>query len=62
MIYGATGSLELSGVFQAISSGHIRHQVLVLGVVFVVCGIAFKLAQPLFTCGCQTFTKVRLQR
>jgi NADH-quinone oxidoreductase subunit N len=43
MIYGATGSLELSGVFQAISSGHIRHQVLVLGLVFVVCGIAFKL-------------------
>ena len=48
MIYGATGSLELSGVFQAISSGHIRHQVLVLGVVFVVCGIAFKLGAAPF--------------
>jgi NADH-quinone oxidoreductase subunit N len=48
MIYGATGSLELSGVFQAISSGHIRHQVLVLGVVFVVCGIAFKLGAASF--------------
>jgi NADH-quinone oxidoreductase subunit N len=48
MIYGATGSLELSGVFQAISSGHIRNQVLVLGVVFVVCGIAFKLGAAPF--------------
>ena len=48
MIYGATGSLELSGVFQAISSGHIRHQVLVLGLVFVVCGVAFKLGAAPF--------------
>ena len=43
MIYGATGTLDLTAVFQATSSGHIKHQVLVLGVVFVVCGIAFKL-------------------
>jgi NADH-quinone oxidoreductase subunit N len=48
MMYGATGSLELSSVFQAISSGHIKHQVLVLGVVFVVCGIAFKLGAAPF--------------
>ncbi|NBX61185.1 MAG: NADH-quinone oxidoreductase subunit NuoN [Betaproteobacteria bacterium] len=48
MMYGATGSLELSTVFQAISSGHIKHQVLVLGVVFVVCGIAFKLGAAPF--------------
>ncbi|MEY3998062.1 MAG: hypothetical protein RLY60_874 [Pseudomonadota bacterium] len=48
MMYGATGSLELSTVFQAISSGHIKHQVLVLGVVFVVCGVAFKLGAAPF--------------
>ena len=48
MMYGATGSLELSGVFQAISSGNIKHQVLVLGVVFVVCGVAFKLGAAPF--------------
>jgi len=50
MMYGATGSLDLTAVFQATASGHIKHQVLVLGVVFVVCGIAFKLgAAPFHT-------------
>ena len=48
MMYGATGSLDLTAVFQATSSGHIKHQVLVLGVVFVVCGIAFKLGAAPF--------------
>jgi NADH-quinone oxidoreductase subunit N len=47
MIYGATGSLQLSGVLQAIGGGEAAlkgsHQVLVLGVVFVVAGLAFKL-------------------
>lgn len=43
MVYGATGSLELGKVFQAVASGHIKHQVLVFGVVFVVAGLAFKL-------------------
>ena len=43
MLYGATGTLDLTGVFAAVASGHIKHQVLVLGLVFVVCGIAFKL-------------------
>ena len=48
MLYGATGSLDLTAVFQATASGHIKHQVLVLGVVFVVCGIAFKLGAAPF--------------
>jgi NADH-quinone oxidoreductase subunit N len=43
MIYGATGSLELSEVFRAVQSGLIKHQVLVFGLVFVVAGLAFKL-------------------
>ncbi len=47
MIYGATGSLDLSGVMQAIAGGDATlvgsPQVLVLGLVFVVAGLAFKL-------------------
>ena len=47
MVYGATGSLDLSGVMQAISGGEATlkgsSQVLVLGLVFVVAGLAFKL-------------------
>ena len=38
MLYGATGSLDISTVFKAVSSGQINHKVLVLGLVFVVCG------------------------
>ena len=48
MMYGATGTLDLTSIFQATSTGHIKHQVLVLGVVFVVCGIAFKLGAAPF--------------
>ncbi|QIL81316.1 NADH-quinone oxidoreductase subunit NuoN [Diaphorobacter sp. HDW4A] len=43
MIYGATGSLDIGQVFQAINGGQIRHQVLVFGTVFVVAGLGFKL-------------------
>jgi NADH-quinone oxidoreductase subunit N len=42
MLYGATGSLDITTVFKAVASGQIKHQVLVLGLVFVVCGLAFK--------------------
>jgi NADH-quinone oxidoreductase subunit N len=42
VLYGATGSLDISTVFKAVASGQIKHQVLVLGLVFVVCGLAFK--------------------
>jgi len=43
MLYGATGSLEIGAVFKAVNSGHIKHQVLVFGLVFIVAGLAFKL-------------------
>lgn len=43
MMYGATGSLEISEVFKAIATGQINKSVLVLGIVFVVSGLAFKL-------------------
>ncbi|PUE52696.1 NADH-quinone oxidoreductase subunit NuoN [Limnohabitans parvus] len=43
MMYGATGSLELSAVFKAVASGHVNHQVLVFGLVFIVAGLAFKI-------------------
>jgi NADH-quinone oxidoreductase subunit N len=43
MMYGATGSLELSEVFKAIATGQVNHQVLVFGLVFIVAGLAFKI-------------------
>ena len=43
MMYGATGSLNVNQVFDAINSGQVNHQVLMLGLVFVVAGLAFKL-------------------
>ncbi len=43
MMYGATGSLELSAVFKAVASGHVNHQVLVFGLVFIVAGLSFKI-------------------
>jgi NADH-quinone oxidoreductase subunit N len=43
MMYGASGTLDINALFRAISSGQIRHQVLVFGLVFVVAGLAFKL-------------------
>ena len=47
MVYGATGSLDLTGVMQAIAGGEsalkASPQVLILGLVFVVAGLAFKL-------------------
>jgi NADH-quinone oxidoreductase subunit N len=43
MLYGATGSLELSEVLKAIGSGQVNHQVLVFGLVFIVSGLAFKI-------------------
>jgi NADH-quinone oxidoreductase subunit N len=43
MMYGATGSLDISEVFKAIGTGQINKSVLILGTVFVVSGLAFKL-------------------
>ena len=43
MLYGATGTLELGAVSQAIQSGAADKNLLVFGLVFVVSGLAFKL-------------------
>ena len=43
MVYGATGTLDINEIHKAIMSGHIQHQVLVFGLVFIVAGLAFKL-------------------
>jgi NADH-quinone oxidoreductase subunit N len=43
MLYGATGSLQLTEIAQAAVANPDRNTVLVFGVVFVVAGLAFKL-------------------
>ena len=43
MLYGATGSLDVNEVFNAIASRQVNHQVLIFGLVFIVAGLAFKL-------------------
>ncbi|HTI16111.1 MAG TPA: NADH-quinone oxidoreductase subunit NuoN [Trinickia sp.] len=43
MIYGATGSLDLTEVLKAVASGRINDAVLLFGVIFIVAGIAFKM-------------------
>src|SRR5439155_17560098 len=43
MRYGATGTLDLNDVFNAIASRQVKHQVLIFGLVFIVAGLAFKL-------------------
>ncbi len=43
MMYGATGSLDISTVFKQVASGQFKYQVLVFGLVFIVAGLAFKL-------------------
>ena len=43
MLYGATGSLEISKVAAAVAAGTIKPTILVFGIVFLVAGLAFKL-------------------
>ena len=43
MMYGATGSLNVAEVASALLSGAQDHPVLILGLVFIVAGLAFKL-------------------
>jgi NADH-quinone oxidoreductase subunit N len=43
MVYGATGSLELTAVSQAIGAAKVNGTLLVFGLVFVVAGVAFKM-------------------
>jgi NADH-quinone oxidoreductase subunit N len=48
MLYGATGSLDVATVFKVVSSGQVKHQVLVFGLVFIVAGLGFKLGAAPF--------------
>ena len=48
MLYGATGSLDLTEVAKATASGTVNKTILVFGVVFVVAGLAFKLGAAPF--------------
>jgi NADH-quinone oxidoreductase subunit N len=43
MLYGATGSLELTEVARMAASGTVKPLILVFGIVFLVAGLAFKL-------------------
>ncbi|HEX7687447.1 MAG TPA: NADH-quinone oxidoreductase subunit NuoN [Burkholderiaceae bacterium] len=43
MMYGATGTLDIPYIFDAIHKGTIAPQVLTFGLVFIVAGLAFKL-------------------
>tara|TARA_R110001599_G_scaffold64023_3_gene178486 strand:- start:58837 stop:60321 length:1485 start_codon:yes stop_codon:yes gene_type:complete len=43
MLYGATGSLDLTEIATAAFSGAVNKPVLIFGLVFIVCGLAFKL-------------------
>lgn len=43
MIYGATGSLEITGIAERLYAGDANKTVLVFGLVFLVSGLAFKL-------------------
>ena len=43
MIYGATGSLDIAVVAESLFAGQANRAILGLGVVFLVCGIGFKL-------------------
>jgi NADH-quinone oxidoreductase subunit N len=43
MMYGATGSIDLGQIFDAIGKGDVNRQVLVFGLVFIVSGLAFKI-------------------
>ncbi len=43
MMYGATGSLDIPEVFKAIGTGQPNQGVMILAVVFIVAGLAFKL-------------------
>jgi NADH-quinone oxidoreductase subunit N len=43
MIYGATGSLDITTIAQKVASNEANHTILVFGLVFLVAGMAFKL-------------------
>ena len=63
MIYGATGTLSIPDVAASVGALASRdHNFLAFGLVFVVAGVAFKLAWCLSTCGFPTSTTARRPR
>ncbi|SNR96327.1 NADH dehydrogenase subunit N [Methylobacillus rhizosphaerae] len=48
MLYGVTGNLNITGVAEALLNGAPDHGVLILGLVFIVAGLAFKLGAAPF--------------
>src|SRR5688500_10465210 len=48
MIYGSTGSLDVPRIVEVIQTSAINHPVLVVGLVFIVAGISFKLSAAPF--------------
>lgn len=48
MIYGTTGSLEIARITEVIQSGALSQATLVVGLVFIVAGISFKLSAAPF--------------
>jgi NADH-quinone oxidoreductase subunit N len=48
MLYGATGTLDINELARRIGSGQTLHLALVLGTIFIVAGIAFKLGAAPF--------------
>ncbi len=58
MIYGATGTLQLNEIADQILSDGANPIIVVFGLVFVVCGLAFKLEQCRFICGFLIFIRV----
>ncbi|WP_300086902.1 NADH-quinone oxidoreductase subunit NuoN [uncultured Nitrosomonas sp.] len=44
MLYGATGTLQLPELAKVIQSGKADHEIFIIGLVFVVAGISFKLS------------------
>ncbi|SFP56973.1 NADH dehydrogenase subunit N [Nitrosomonas cryotolerans] len=48
MVYGATGTLHISNISEIIKDGVISQEVLVIGLVFIVAGISFKLSAAPF--------------
>ena len=58
MIYGATGTFQLNEIADQILSDGANPIIVVFGLVFVVCGLAFKLGAVPFICGFLIFIRV----
>jgi len=62
IIYGVTGSLQLDAIAQGVHELGAKQVGLVLGLVFLIAGIAFNSARCRFTCGCPMCITARPHR